>query len=136
MFYTKVAFISKMKYTSIRNTSDVVKVSARKSKNNKTEFMKKCKVPKIVPYNSLASFIRNTDIGEIIDLEILAAKFNVEAFPVVYRPLKHFLLKLDERVLCLHCFNGQKRVLYIAIGAEGHHLEGMTLPPAIIFLET
>ena len=48
--------ISKKKYTSIPNTSDVVKESARKSKNNKTEFMKKCKVPKIVPYKSLASF--------------------------------------------------------------------------------
>ena len=48
--------ISKKQYTSIPNTSDVVKESARKSKKNKTEFMKKCKVPKIVPCKSLASF--------------------------------------------------------------------------------
>ena len=122
----KGGLISKKKYTSIRNTSDVVKESARKSKNNKTEFMKKCKVPKIVPYKSLASFIRNIDIGVIIDLETLPAKFNVEAFPGVYRPLKPFLLKLDdlylfldERVPCLHWFNAQKGVLHIAIGADG-----------------
>ena len=119
--------IRKKKYTSIRNSSDVVKESKKKSKNNKTEFMKKCKVPKIVPYKSLASFIQSIDIGEIIDLEILAAKFNVEAFPEVYRPLKSFLLKLadlylflDERVPCLHWLNyGQKGALYIAIGADG-----------------
>ena len=89
--------------------------------------MKKCKVPKIVlAYKSLASFIWNIDIGVIIDLETLAVKFNVEAFPGVYTPLKPFLLKLadlylflDERVPCLHWFNAQKGVLYIAIGADG-----------------
>ena len=52
--------ISKKKYTSIPNTWDVVKESARKSKNKKTEFMKKCKVPKIVPYKSLESFFSET----------------------------------------------------------------------------
>ena len=56
----------------------------------------------------------------------LAARFNVEAFPGVYRPLKTFLLQLadlylflDVRVPCLHWFNGEKNVLYIAIGADG-----------------
>ncbi|KAM7430656.1 hypothetical protein ABFA07_018667 [Porites harrisoni] len=62
----------------------------------------------------------------MIDLETLAARFNVQVFPGVYRPLKPFLLQLadlylflDERVPCLHWFNGEKNVLYIAIGADG-----------------
>ena len=45
--------ISKKTYTNIRNSTDVIKESGKKSKNNKTEFMKGCEVPKIVPYTSL-----------------------------------------------------------------------------------
>ncbi|KAJ7380665.1 hypothetical protein OS493_007031 [Desmophyllum pertusum] len=93
--------ISKIKYTSIRNSTDVVKESGKKVKNNKTEIMKKCEVPKIVPYKSLTSFIRSIDIGEIIDLETLADLF------------------LFQKVPCLHWFNGGKGVMYIAIGADG-----------------
>ena len=93
--------ISKRKYTSIRNSTDVVKESGKKVKNNKTEIVKKCEVPKIVPYKSLTSFIRSIDIGEIIDLETLADLF------------------LFQKVPCLHWFNGGKGVMYIAIGADG-----------------
>ena len=88
--------------------------------------MKNCEIPKTVSYKTLTSFIQSIDAGEMIDLETLAARFNVEAFPGVYRPLKPFLLQLadlylflDERVPCLHWFNGKKNVLYIAIGADG-----------------
>lgn len=118
--------ISKKKYTYIRNATDVVRESGKNSKNKKTEFMKNCEIPKIVPYKSLTSFIQSIDIGEMISLETLAARLNVDAFPGVYRPLKPFLLKLadlylflDEKVPCLHRFNGEKDVLYIAIGADG-----------------
>ena len=117
--------MSKRKYTSIHNATDVVKESGKKCKNKKTEFMKKCEVPKIVPYKSLTSFIQSIDIGEVLDLETLAARFHVEAFPGVYRPLEPFLLKLadlylflHEKVPCLHWFNGEENVLYIAVGAD------------------
>ena len=88
--------------------------------------MKNCEIPKTVSYKTLTSFIQSIETGEMIDLETLAARFNVQAFPGVYRPLKPFLLQLpdlylflDETVPCLHWFNGEKNVLYIAIGADG-----------------
>lgn len=119
--------LSGKKYTSIRNTKDVVEESGKNCKNKKIEFMKNCEIPKTVSYKTLASFIQSINAGEMIDLETLAARFNVEAFPGVYRPLKPFLLQLadlylflDERVPCLHWFNGENNVLYIAIiGADG-----------------
>ena len=118
--------ISKRKYTSIRNSSDVVKETDKKRKNRKTEFMKGCEVPKILPYKTVMSFIRSIDIGELLSLESLAAKLSVEAFPGVYRPLKPFLLRLadlylllDSKSPCLHWFNGEKGVMYVAVGADG-----------------
>ena len=117
---------SKRKYTSIRNSSDVVRESMKKRKNMKTEFMTGCEVPKILPYKALMSFIRGIDIGEVLSLENLAAKFGVEAFSGVYRPLKPFLLRLadmylliDSKSPCLHWFNGERGVLYVAVGADG-----------------
>lgn len=107
--------ISKRKYTSIRNSSDVVKETGKKRKNVKTEFMTGCEVPKILPYKTLMTFVRSIDIGEVLSLENLAAKYSVEAFPGVYRPLKPFLLQLadlyllvDSKSPCLHWFNGEK----------------------------
>ena len=118
--------ISKRKYTSIRNSSDVVKETEKKRENMKTEFLKGCEVPKILPYKTLMSFIRSIDIGELLSLDSLAAKFSVEAFPGVYRPLKPFLLKLtdlylllDSKSSCLHWFNGKRGVMYVAVGADG-----------------
>ena len=91
--------LSRKKYTSIRNTTDVVKESGKNCKNKKTEFMKNCEIPKIVSYKALIRFIQSIDTGEMIDLETSAARFNVGAFPGVYRPLKPFLLQLAD--LCL-----------------------------------
>ena len=92
-------------------------------------------------YKTLTSFIQSIETGEMIDLETLAARFNVQVFPGVYRPLKPFLLQLadlylflDERVPCLHWFNGEKNVLYIAIGADGALSEGMILQLVIMYL--
>ena len=48
--------IGKRKYASIRNSSDVEKETGKKMKNQKTEFMKGCEVPKIVPYKTPMSF--------------------------------------------------------------------------------
>jgi len=118
--------ISKRKYTSIRNSSDVVKETGKKRKNVKTEFMTGCEVPKILPYKTLMTFVRSIDIGEVLSLENLTAKYSVEAFPGVYRPLKPFLLQLadlyllvDSKSPCLHWFNGEKGVMYVALGADG-----------------
>ena len=88
--------ISKRKYTSIRNSSDIVKETGKKRKNVKTESMTGCEVPKILRYKTLMAFIRSIDIVEVLSLENLAAKYCVEAFPGVYRPLKSFLLKLTD----------------------------------------
>ena len=118
--------ISKRKYTSIRNSSDIVKETGKKRKNVKTESMTGCEVPKILRYKTLMAFIRSIDIVEVLSLENLAAKYCVEAFPGVYGPLKSFLLKLidlylviDSKSPCLHWLNREKEVLYVAVGADG-----------------
>ena len=118
--------ISKRKYTSIRNSSDVAKETGKKKKNQKTEFMKGCEVPKILPYKTLMSFVRGIEIGEVLSLEDLASKHSLESTSGVYRPLKPFLFRLADMYLfldsknpCLHWFNGEKGVLHVAIGADG-----------------
>ena len=67
--------ISKRKYTSISNSSDVVKETGKK--NQKTELMKGCKIPNILPYKTLMSFVKAIEIGEVLSLEDLA----LETFP-------------------------------------------------------
>lgn len=118
--------ISKRKYTSIRNSSDVVRETEKKKKNMKTEFMTGCEVPKILPYKTLMSFVRSIEIGEVLSLDNLASKYSMESTSGVYRPLKPFLLRLadlylflDSKTPCLHWFNGEKGVLHVAIGADG-----------------
>lgn len=118
--------ISKRKYTSIRNSSDVVKETGKKKKNQKTELMKGCEVPKILPYKSLMTFVKAIEIGEVKSLEDLASKYSLESTSGVYRPLKPFLLRLADMYLfldaknpCLHWFNGQKGVICVAVGADG-----------------
>lgn len=118
--------ISKRKYTSIRNSSDVVKETGKKKKNQKTEFMKGCEVPKILPYKTLMSFVRGIEIGEVLSLEDLASKHSLESTSGVYRAWKPFLLRLADMYLfldsknpCLHWFKGEKGVLHVAIGADG-----------------
>ena len=119
--------ISKRKYTSVRNGSDIVKQSDNGLlRNLKTEIMQGCEIPKIIPYKTLMTHIRNIDIGEVLGLEILAEKFSTEAVPGVYRPLKPFLLTLADlyqllhgKKPCLHWFNGEESVFYVAVGADG-----------------
>ena len=118
--------ISKRKYTSIRNSSDVVKETGKKKKNQKTELMKGCEVPNILPYKSLMSFVKAIEIGKVLSLEDLASKYSLESTSGVYRPLEPFLLRLadvylflDSKNPCLHWFNGMKGVLHVAIGADG-----------------
>ena len=45
--------------------------------------MQGCEIPKIIPYKTLMTRIRNIDIGEVLGLEILAEKFSTEAVPGV-----------------------------------------------------
>ena len=119
--------VSKRKYTNIRNSGDVMKQSPDQSgKNKKSQFMQSCEIPKILPYKTLMSYIRNIDLGEVLPLEILAEKLSTESVPGVYRPLKPFLLRvadmyltLHEKDPCLQWFNGEEGVLYVAVGADG-----------------
>ena len=68
----KGGMVSKWKHTNIRNSSDVMKPSPDQSgKNKKSQFMQSCEIPKILPYKTLMSYIRNIDIGEVVPLEIL-----------------------------------------------------------------
>ena len=119
--------VSRRKYTNIRNSGDVMKQSPDESgKNKKSQFMQSCEIPKILPYKSLMSYIRNIDLGEVLPLEILAEKLSTESVPGVYRPHKPFLLRLADMYLtlhdkdpCLQWFNGEEGVLYVAVGADG-----------------
>ena len=64
--------VSKRKNTNIRNSSYVMKPSPDQSgENKKSQFMQSCEIPKILPYKTLMSYIRNIDIGEVVPLEIL-----------------------------------------------------------------
>ena len=116
--------ISKRKYTSIRNSCDIIKTC--NNKKRKWQIFEGCEIPKIVPYKTLMKYVKSIDMGEVVDLQILASKLSVESVPGVYRPLKPFLLRLADLYLtvdrenpCLTWFNNEKNVLYAAIGADG-----------------
>ena len=84
----EAGLISKRKYTSVRNSSDIVKQSDNGIlRNFKTEIMQDGEIPKIIPSKTLMTHIRNIEIGEVLGLEILAEQFSIEAVPGVYRPL-------------------------------------------------
>ena len=111
----------------IRNSSDVMKQSPDQSgKNKKSQFMQSCEIPKILPYKTLMSYIRNIDIGEVVPLEILAEKLSTESDPGVYMPLKPFLLRTAEMYLtlhekdpCLQWFNGEEGGAVCGSGSRG-----------------
>ena len=77
-------------------------------------------------------YLKHWQFGEIIHVDTLATKFNIEVFPEDYSPPKTFLFKLadlynfflDTRVACLHWFHGKKGVMYtaIALGQTQPHL--------------
>ena len=71
-------------------------------------------IPKIVPSKTLMKYVKGIDIGEVVDLQILATKLSVELAPDVYRPLKPFLSRLADFILmvdkenpCLKWFNNE-----------------------------
>ena len=121
--------LSKRKYSLVRNTTDTVKETAKKrKKNQKTEFISGCEVPKILPYKKLMAYISTIDLGELKSLNSIFGENLTQACssPGVYRPLKPFLLRLadlylhlDDKSPCLHWFKGENKVMYIAIGADG-----------------
>ena len=72
------------------------------------------------------SFLKTIDVGELKDFETLASELSTECVPGVYRPLKPFLLKLADLYLelhketpMLHWFNGEERLFWVAVGADG-----------------
>ena len=119
--------LGKRKYTSIRNSSDVLNESGgKKRKNQKTEIIPGVEVPKILPYKNLMSFLKTIDVGEMRDLQTLATELSTESFPGVYRPLKPYLLKLanlymdlHKQIPMLHWFHGEEGLFWVAIGADG-----------------
>ena len=118
--------IGKRKYTSIRNSSDVITTIRNKRKNKKAEILQGCEIPKILPYKNVAKVINSINIGEVNGLEKLATEPSLTPVPGVYHPLKQFLLRLADLYLlvdkenpCLHWFNGAKNVFYVAVGADG-----------------
>ena len=124
----EVGLLGKRKYTSVRNTSDVLsEPNGKRRKNQKAELLPGVEVPKILSYKALTAFINTIDVGELIDLETLATALSIESVPGVFRPLKPFLLKLADLYLdlqketdpILHWFNGEEGKLWVAIGAVG-----------------
>ena len=119
--------LGKRKYTSIRNSSDVLNESGgKKRKNQKAEIIPGVEVPKILPYKNLMSFLRTIDVGELRDLQTLATELSMESVPGVYRPLKPYLLKLADlymdlhkQIPMLHWFHGEEGLFWVAIGADG-----------------
>lgn len=119
--------LGKRKYTSIRNSSDISNVrDGKKRKSSKTLIMPGLKIPKILPYKSLMTFLRTIHIGEVQDLSTLAEKLSIEPVRGVYRPVEPFLLKLADLYLelhtkstLLHWFNEEERVFWVAVGADG-----------------
>ena len=51
--------IGKRKYTSIRNSSDVITTGRNKRKNKKAEILQGCEIPKILPYKNVAKVIKS-----------------------------------------------------------------------------
>ena len=119
--------LGKRKYTSIRNSSDVLNESGgEKRKNQKTEIIPGVEVPKILPYKNLMSFLKTIDVGELRDLQTLATELSTESVPGVYRPLRPYLLKLanlymdlHKQIPMLHWFHGEEGLFWVAIGADG-----------------
>ena len=119
--------LGKRKYTSIRNSSDVLNESGgKKRKNQKTEIIPGVEVPKILPYKNLMSFLKTIDVGELRDLQTLATELSTESVPGVYRPLKPYLLRLADlymdlhkQIPMLHWFHGEEGLFWVAIGADG-----------------
>ena len=116
--------IASRKYTKIRNGGDVGKKSAKSKKT--VQFMNECPIPKYLPYKSLMSYVRSIDIGELSDLEDLSKELSLETVHGMYRPLTSMLLRLADHYLllhskdpCLHWFNGETNVFYVAVGADG-----------------
>ena len=119
--------LGKRKYTSVRNSSDILnEPGAKKRKNQKAEILPGVEVPKILPYKKLMSFLKTIDVGELKDLETLASELSTECVSGVYRPLKPFLLKLADPYFelhketpMLHWCNGEERLFWVAVGADG-----------------
>ena len=119
--------LGKRKYTSIRNSSDVLNESGEeKKKNQKAEIIPGVEVPNILPYKNLMSFLKTIDVRELRDLQTLATELSMESVPGVYRPLKPYLLKLADlymdlrkQIPMLHWFHGEEGLFWVAIGADG-----------------
>ena len=121
------SLIFQCEYTSVRNSSDIVKKSDNGPLSKlKTEITQGCESPKIIPYKTSMTHIRNIDIGEVLGLEILAENFPLRQFLRFTDPLSLFCLNLliasvssRKKNPCLHWFNCEESVFYVVVGADG-----------------
>lgn len=125
VLYSK-GLLSKEKYKSIRlNLSmDVSKTSKRRAS---LKVMANTRLPKILPYDKLISFVNGTDIGNVKDIKDFC--YDLDADEVVkgaYREIQPFLLQLTDMYVCLDQtspfllhFGSEPYHLRVALGADG-----------------
>jgi len=101
--------VSKRKYTSIRNggANGNRKITGKDFGDS---------IPKLTPYKTLMKFISSIHVETALHLEDIG----------VYKPLEPILLTLahmylttDRHVPSLQWFNGERGVIYVALGADG-----------------
>ncbi|CAH3025764.1 unnamed protein product [Porites evermanni] len=98
--------------------------------------MQDCHAPNILPYKTLSKFIKTVDIGDVKDLREFCMEAGFNPVSGVYRSLKPllvqlatstststlfsiFYIKTNDTLLCLHWFNEEVGVFYVAVGADG-----------------
>lgn len=125
VLYSK-GLLSKEKYKSIRlNLSMNTRKSGKKLESLK--FMSSVRLPKILPYEKLITFVKSIDVGNVNNFKDFC--YDLDADEVVegsYRELQPFLLQLAEMYVCLDktspalChFGSEPYHLRVALGADG-----------------
>ena len=104
--------MSKRKYNAIRKCN--------------IEILQGCYAPNILPYKPLSKFIKTIDIGDVKDLREFCQEAGLNPVSGVYRSLEPLLLqlaslyiKINATLPCLHWFNEEVGVFYVALGADG-----------------
>ena len=67
--------IGKRKYTSIRNSCDIIETGDNKKR--KCQIMEGCEIPKIIPYKTLMNYVKSINIGHVVDLQTLTIKLSI-----------------------------------------------------------
>lgn len=104
-------------------------MNTRKSgkKLESLKFMSSVRLPKILPYEKLITFVKSIDVGNVNDFKDFC--YDLDADEVVegsYRELQPFLLQLADMYVCLDKtspsqghFGSELYLLRVALGADG-----------------